>query len=422
MFSFVLLFTIAVVRSQDAQNEDDLADKHRITIDHEYYRMKLFKNNAEGMFDKFHVDMSDSVEHKFLSEHGQAAEAVSPGFKFPFYGHIVDKFFITTHGFLSFAPRLHNLMYKTQYIAPLRVKFDPSQHNTSTINYRSRADSLTIQWTNITVAEPYKHPRGGTFTFQVTLFENGDIAFVYVEVPELLTADALYDNEPVAGLSDAFLIGDSELHVYHTLHVDNPHINTKTVVVFDAKPTCIQQQSCDECVQMRKTSSFQCAWCPAVNRCSDGADRLREHWDLKECPASNTTDALECASGNLEDHHTEWRSSMHDDGNSVALPESEPVYNGDNSEGMSTGSVISIVVSVFLVLVLIGLLLGFVYIYGRRNPGGIAERIAMRLEANYKRFEGDQEGQTSVEDGSRQKPASELKTISENNNSITVSF
>ena len=40
----------------------------------------------------------------------------------------------------------------------------------------------------------------------MTLHANGDIVFVYVNVPELLTVDALYDDEPVAGLSDAFLV------------------------------------------------------------------------------------------------------------------------------------------------------------------------------------------------------------------------
>ena len=50
------------------------------------------------------------------------AESVKPLFSFPFYGHVVEEFFITTHGFLSLSPRLHDYIYKTQYIAPLRVK------------------------------------------------------------------------------------------------------------------------------------------------------------------------------------------------------------------------------------------------------------------------------------------------------------
>ena len=50
------------------------------------------------------------------------AESISPLFSFPFYGHLVDQFYITTHGFLSLSPRLHDYIYKTQYIAPLRIK------------------------------------------------------------------------------------------------------------------------------------------------------------------------------------------------------------------------------------------------------------------------------------------------------------
>ena len=50
------------------------------------------------------------------------ALSISPLFSFPFYGHLVSELFITTHGFLSLSPRLHDYIYKTQYIAPLRIK------------------------------------------------------------------------------------------------------------------------------------------------------------------------------------------------------------------------------------------------------------------------------------------------------------
>ena len=266
------------------------------SIDHTYYTMSLYQDNAEKMYEKHFVDMSNSHKHDFLSSQSQGAEKIEPGFIFPFYGHLVHNFYVTTHGFISFAPRIHNLMYKTQYIAPLRVKLDPSRAEESTVNYKVHGpfgNSLTVQWTNVSVAEPYEHPLGGNFTFQVfyndvhiskafklsdsslmtlafsfqaTLHANGDIVFVYVFVPDLLTTDALYDNEPVAGLSDAFLIGDSELHVYHTLNVDNPDIRTKSVIVFNAKPTCIRQTSCDACINLSKTSEFTCSYCPAVHR------------------------------------------------------------------------------------------------------------------------------------------------------------
>ena len=58
-------------------------------------------------------------------------------------------------------------MYKTQYIAPLRVKLDPGASVYATVDYLAGEDRLTVQWTNVSVAEPYRHPAGGQFTFQV---------------------------------------------------------------------------------------------------------------------------------------------------------------------------------------------------------------------------------------------------------------
>ena len=149
-----------------------------VTVDGAYYTMSLYQDNAENMYNRNKVDMSSAEVHEFLSTHSQAAEAIEPGFGFPFYGHLAERFFVTTHGFLSFAPGLHNLMYKTQYVAPLRVKLDPGRHNDSTINYILTDNSLTIQWTNITVAEPFEHPSGGRFTFQVMTIINANVIHI----------------------------------------------------------------------------------------------------------------------------------------------------------------------------------------------------------------------------------------------------
>jgi len=64
-----------------------------------------------------------------LSDTMVGAEMISSLFlfPFPFYGHELTEFYITTHGFLSLSPRLHDFIYKTQYIAPLRIKLDPSR-------------------------------------------------------------------------------------------------------------------------------------------------------------------------------------------------------------------------------------------------------------------------------------------------------
>ena len=62
-----------------------------------------------------------------LSNTMVGALSITPLFSFPFYGHLVSELFITTHGFLSLSPRLHDYIYKTQYIAPLRIKVSNHQ-------------------------------------------------------------------------------------------------------------------------------------------------------------------------------------------------------------------------------------------------------------------------------------------------------
>ena len=57
-------------------------------------------------------------------------------FRFPFYGHEVDKVYVTTGGFLSLSSRIHGFIYKIQYIAPLRLKLDPSLSEESEISYK----------------------------------------------------------------------------------------------------------------------------------------------------------------------------------------------------------------------------------------------------------------------------------------------
>ena len=110
---------------------------------------------------------------------------------------------------------------------------------------------------------------------------------------------------------------------------------------------------------------------------TDGADRLREHWDQEGCSEANLTTVEQC-SRSLEGH-TEWRTSMSEEDEEAAEAE---------ADGMSAGTAVSVVISTLLVLTLLCIGAGFLYVYGRSNPGGLAERVALRMERNYKRFGG----------------------------------
>jgi len=340
----------------------DPAPASRVTDDHKYYTLTVYQNNEHKSFDDNFIDMENAEVKSDLSDTMVGALSISPLFSFPFYGHLVSELFVTTHGFLSLSPRLHDYIYKTQYIAPLRIKLDPSRSNHSTISVLSLPERLTVEWSNVSVMADAEHPAGGAFTFQVTLRPNGDIVFVYIEVQPVLTRAALYDHEPVAGISDAFLLHGSELHLYSKINIENVKINTRTVAVFAAQPTCIAQPGCAECAALRQSSRFQCMWCEAAGHCSDGADRLRENWNTAECHLTNTT--------TCDAAHTEYRTSVL----SAA------------SASVQTSTLVSAIVSSICVLILVALFLVFVYLYAKYNEESTVGRYLKSLKQSYTQF------------------------------------
>jgi len=415
MLLVVMLVTMVMVRGH-TPTPDDPAPTSTVTDDHKYYTLTVYQNNINKSFDDNFIDMENAEVKSDLSNTMVGALSITPLFSFPFYGHLVSELFITTHGFLSLSPRLHDYIYKTQYIAPLRIKLDPSRSNHSTISVLSLPDRITVEWNNVSVMQDAEHPAGGSFTFQVTLRPNGDIVFVYIEVQPVLTRAALYDHEPVAGISDAFLLHGSELHLYSKINIENVNINTQTVAIFRAQPTCIAQQSCGECVSLRHKTEFDCLWCEAAGHCSDGADRLRENWNAAECHMTNTT--------TCDAAHTEYRTSV----------------LSSSSAGVQTSTVVSAVVSSICVVILVLLFIVFIYLYGKYNEESTVGRQLKSLQQSYQQF-GDKTSKlrsiTSIELGKKLSEAkakatkAKVKPVSEfvnphpmanNNNVITASM
>lgn len=63
--------------------------------------------------------------------------------------------------------------------------------------------AFTVQWERVSLQDK---PKEGEFTFQATLHDNGDIVFVYKEVP-LIIEQIQDDQHPVkVGLSDAYIM------------------------------------------------------------------------------------------------------------------------------------------------------------------------------------------------------------------------
>ena len=110
-------------------------------VDHNYYSMLVEQENQE-LFAKHFVNMSSTVNSQVYKS-ASAAEKVA--FHFPFYGHLMETFYVTTLGFLSFVPRIHSLMKSVQYVAPYML-YDPI-HEMVVQYHDDNGNRFTVQWT-----------------------------------------------------------------------------------------------------------------------------------------------------------------------------------------------------------------------------------------------------------------------------------
>ena len=102
------------------------------------------------------------------------------------------------------------------------------------------------------------------------------------------------------------------------------------------------------------------------------------------------------------------------------------MVTNDNNEEISASNnvstVVSAVISTFLVLILLGVASGFVYLYGRNNPGGLAERLASRLEAPYKRFGIVEDNQEQNNNNNNNSVEMGSKPMENNNTDSSMTF
>lgn len=75
--------------------------------------------------------------------------------------------------------------------------------------------AFTVVWEKVPLQD---HPKEGLFTFSVTLYDSGDITFVYHSLPMRIER-ILDDHHPVKiGLSDAYIIDKTIFCEYRSKH------------------------------------------------------------------------------------------------------------------------------------------------------------------------------------------------------------
>jgi hypothetical protein len=277
------------------RNEEILIEynlKFNLQVDHHtYYNSTFYSEPTQAM--SFWINITSfpkhqSVFHEMLSNSHRRAATVSLPFEFPFYGQTMTNITIATGGFLYVGDHVHSWLAATQYIAALMANFDTSLSNSSTIQYAYNDTAFVIQWEDVMLHD--KNPLG-SFSFQIILLKKGDIIFVYKDVPFPIQNIPDSKHPVKVGISDAYIIDRTiffirrkTIYEYHRADLKKLDISNNTAIYFTALPTCASLHTCESC--LTANIGFECHWCDAVNRCSDGYDRQRQEWIVKNCEVS----------------------------------------------------------------------------------------------------------------------------------------
>uniref|UniRef100_A0A1A9Z3V8 PSI domain-containing protein n=1 Tax=Glossina pallidipes TaxID=7398 RepID=A0A1A9Z3V8_GLOPL len=319
-----------------------ILNQHNLTVNfttdhHNYYNSTTFVDPVEA--NKTWNLIKNITPSLMLSQSHRRAMTVQLSFDFPFYGYAVRNVTVATGGFIYTGDYVHSWLAATQYIAPLMANFDTSLSNESYVRLNDTGNSFTVIWENVYLQDKQNV---GKFTFSVVLHKNGDIVFTYFSVP-ISVVSIQDDKHPVkVGLSDAYIIDKvvyfarrKTIYEYHRVSFADSKIVNSTIIRLKALPTCLQYTNCDSCLNHDTTfdvsiinignnndnnnnnnnnnnnhnnndnfkTTFQCIWCPVLNRCSTGTDRKKQEWQNRGCDRSQVTDFKSCPSAHSEDNY-----------------------------------------------------------------------------------------------------------------------
>ncbi|XP_066156140.1 plexin domain-containing protein 2 [Euwallacea fornicatus] len=369
------------INKKDLKN-NNITDVIRDT--HVFYNSSMYTDALLGR--QFWVDIDAEKEgkiHVLLSNSHRRASTVKLSFAFPFYGRYITNITVATGGFIYMGNYVHSWLAATQYIAPLMANFDTSTSNSSFVKYVDSGKAFTVSWENVILQDK----PGFEFSFQTTLHSNGDIVFVYKNVP--LPIDSINElHHPVkVGLSDAYILDRTVFYVrrktifeYHRVSFMKDQIRNWTTIYLKALPTCLDLYNCSACLDNR--INLNCTWCPSLHQCSTGQDRNRQYWLDNGCEKENITLEYSCM---LYDDPKIPYHTNDSIGYEVESAKLNDVYIGKIGlqRQMDLGSS-GYVAILFLVAMIIGFAVWTAYAY--RNPQTTSGQILIRYRPSQWRW------------------------------------
>uniref|UniRef100_A0A131YTS8 Plexin domain-containing protein n=1 Tax=Rhipicephalus appendiculatus TaxID=34631 RepID=A0A131YTS8_RHIAP len=392
------------------------------TDHHDYYNTTFYADPATVRSLWTDMDSLPSehvITHDMLSVSHRRAATVNLSFDFPFYGHPVRNITIATGGFLFTGYMLHVWLAATQFIAPLMANFETISSNDSSVKYVDNGTSFVVEWHQVVLQDK---PNGGNYTFQAVLHKNGDIVFVYKDLPMAVTEIPDRSHPVKVGISDAymfdrmvFFVKRKTIYEYHQVSKKSDIIRSNTAIVFTALPTCLGLKTCTECRSAQL--SFSCSWCDAVQRCSSGVDRHRQSWLENQCDLEEKKNASQCTAPPRTtvpppavptSPSSSATSAAANASTAVAnatsdVPKVVPIHTNDvhgdaaahsaaaiPSDGSSSSHAVSsgTVVAVIMILVLV-VAVGVWLLYAYRNPQTPAGQLLIKYRPSQWRLHGE---------------------------------
>ncbi|KAI8504777.1 Plexin domain-containing protein 2 [Branchiostoma belcheri] len=144
---------------------------------------------------------------------------------------------------------------------------DPESISRDIVDYRNPLrTSFTVEWSKVKLRGSGE---GGRFSFMVTLFKDGRIAYFYKEALERID-DSSY---PVrVGISDAYTVDvllypsanghRKTIYEYNTIDLDLAKVKNGSSFLLSPLPTCTQFSDCQSCISA--SIGFECRWCRSL--------------------------------------------------------------------------------------------------------------------------------------------------------------
>ncbi|MEM7533623.1 MAG: ATP-binding protein [Chloroflexota bacterium] len=159
---------------------DDAYDAPHQMADQQHFRFVPLEGGryqVHGLSDRQGVAMRTSLG-SVLALNNEEALPVELDFDFPFYGQARRTLFVADNGFIAFDQAPSNNRFNSNrqpMIAPLKVDLNPELGGQIVTN--ASQDQITITWAHVPDSTT-----NAPNTFQVTLYANGTIDFVYDEL------------------------------------------------------------------------------------------------------------------------------------------------------------------------------------------------------------------------------------------------